>query len=120
MQQTIEIDKLADATFGGQVAALRSLFGLTQKELGIVLGGVSERTVSRWEQDGNEPHQQNRIAVEVLRTVAEALSALFEPAIIKVWIDEPNSALAGERPRDFAKKPGGIYRMAQLLGANGS
>jgi transcriptional regulator with XRE-family HTH domain len=119
MKETvINLSNLADASFGEQVLALRQLFGLSQKEFGVVLGGVSERTISRWEQSAtSEPHAQNKVAVEALRTMAEALGDLFEPEIIKVWVDRANPALGGERPRDYAKKPGGIYRMAALLGA---
>jgi len=119
-ETTVDLNNLADAPFGEQVLALRQLFGLSQKEFGKVLGGVSERTVSRWEQsETSEPHAQNKVAVEALRTMAEALGDLFEPEIIKIWVDKANPALGGERPRDYAKKPGGIYRMSELLGANG-
>lgn len=119
-ETTIDLNYLADAPFGEQVLALRQLFGFTQRELGQVLGGISERTVSRWEQEATDsPHPQSKLAIDALRTMAEALGDLFEPEIIKVWVDKPNPALGGERPRDFAKKIGGIYRMSQLLGANG-
>jgi len=115
----IDLNDLANAPFCEQVLALRELFGLTQKELAQLLNGVSERTVSRWEHNGVEPHGQNTAAVEALRTIAETLGDVFEPKTIRVWIDKENPALSGQRPRDFVKKGGGIYRLAALLGANG-
>lgn len=62
------------------------------------------------------PHGSHKQAIEALESMAESLGDLFEPDIIKVWVDRPNPALQGERPRDFAKKPGGIFLMAHLLG----
>ena len=54
--------------------------------------------------------------IQALRTIAESLDDLFEPDMIKVWAERPNPALQGERPKDFAKKPGGVLIMAHLLG----
>ncbi len=120
MPGTINLDHLADASFNEQVVTLRELFGFTQEEFGEVLGGLSAKTIQRWEQDGEpNPRTQNKQAVVALRTIAEALGDLFEPDVIKVWVDRPNKALGGERPRDFAKKPGHIYVMANLLGTLG-
>ncbi|MFH0801791.1 MAG: antitoxin Xre/MbcA/ParS toxin-binding domain-containing protein [bacterium] len=67
----------------------------------------------------SNPHARNAQAIDTLRTIAEALGDLFEPDVIKVWVDRPNPALGGERPRDFTKKPGGIFIMSQLLGTLG-
>ncbi len=117
--KNITIENIADAPFKDQVLFLRKLFGLSQQELGQFLCGVSERTISRWEHGEEDPHPRSKQAVNALRTTAEALGDLFEPDVIKVWVDRTNPALGGERPRDYVKKPGGIFRMAQLLGTLG-
>lgn len=113
------LDNLSSAPFAVQVYALRELFGFTKKEFADVLG-VSEKTIKRWE-DGNStsPHSSHKDEIEALRTIAESLGDLFEPDMIKVWVNRPNPALQGERPRDFAKKKGGIFLMSHLLGALG-
>jgi DNA-binding transcriptional regulator YiaG len=115
--------------FGTQVLHLRRLFGLTQKELSEMIS-TNERTIARWEQPVSvsasgalnkirspHPHPQSKAAISALEEMAEILSDLFAKDTIKVWIDRPNRALNNERPRDFAKKPGGIYRMVSLLDA---
>lgn len=115
----VDLHHLADAPLQKQVVQLRALFGFTQDELASLLG-VSPRTLQRWEQGGQvEPHPRNKQAVCALRLIAETLGDVFEPDTIKVWVDRPNPALNGERPRDYARKQGGLYIMAQLLGAVG-
>ncbi len=113
----MNLDHLADAPFGAQVATLRQLFGFNKKDFADVLG-VNEKTIRRWEDGEEDIHPQNthKQAVEALHTISESLDDLFEPDMIKVWADRPNPALQGERPRDYAKKPGGIFLMAHLLG----
>lgn len=115
----IELGNLANVPFGRQVSILRELFGFNKKEFADLLD-VNEKTIRRWEQ-GEEinPQGSHRQAIMALQTMAESLGDLFEPDMIKVWVDRPNSALKGERPRDFAKKPGGIFLMAHLLGSLG-
>jgi DNA-binding XRE family transcriptional regulator len=113
----MNLDHLAGAPFGAQVATLRQLFGFNKKDFADVLG-VNEKTIRRWEDGEEEIHPQNthKHAVEALHMISESLDDLFEPDMIKVWVDRPNPALQGERPRDYAKKPGGIFLMAHLLG----
>jgi len=118
MGKTIDLKQLAVAKFPDKVAALRLLFGFTQEEFAKCLN-VNEKTIRRWESDEVEPHAQNKQAVQALMTIAEALGDLFEPDVIKVWVDRENPALNGERPRDFVKKPGGIFIVANLLGTVG-
>ena len=118
MGKTIDLKRLAVAKFPEKVAALRMLFGFTQEELARSLG-VNEKTIRRWESEDVEPHAQSKQAVQALMTIAEALGDLFEPDVIKVWVDRENPALNGERPRDFVKKPGGIFIVANLLGTVG-
>jgi transcriptional regulator with XRE-family HTH domain len=120
MDKSLKPNNLASAPFAVQVATLRSLFGFTQSEFAQILG-VDEKTIRRWESDTTErtPHKRNEKTIEALRTIAEALGDLFEPDVIKVWVDRENPALSGERPRDFAKKSGGIFLMAHLLGTLG-
>lgn len=105
------------APFGVQVATLRQLFGFNKTEFAELIG-VNEKTIRRWESEADEvsPHGSHKKAIEAMQTMAESLDDLFEPDMIKVWVDRPNPALQGERPRDFAKKPGGIFLMAHLLG----
>jgi DNA-binding transcriptional regulator YiaG len=116
-QTEMNLDHLADASFGAQVSTLRQLFGFNKKDFAEVLG-VNEKTIRRWETGEEDTHPQNthKQAVEALHTISESLDDLFEPDMIKVWVDRPNPALQGERPRDYAKKPGGIFLMAHLLG----
>lgn len=110
-------DNLAAAPFATQVSTLRHLFGLNKTEFADALG-VDERTIRRWEKPNKnfEPHSSHKQLFDALRIIAGSLSDLFEPDMIKVWVDRPNPSLQGERPRDFAKKPGGILIMAHLLG----
>jgi DNA-binding XRE family transcriptional regulator len=113
----LNLAKLATAPFGVQVSSLRLLFGFNKTEFAEVLG-VNEKTVRRWEAeiDSITPQGTHKQAIEALQIMAESLGSLFEPDMIKVWVDRPNPTLQGERPRDFAKKPGGILIMAHLLG----
>jgi DNA-binding transcriptional regulator YiaG len=113
----LNIKNLAKAPFGIQISILRQLFDFSQNDFADLLG-VSARTVQRWENEIEEitPQDAHKRAVQALRTIAESLDDLFEPDMIKVWVDRPNPALQGERPRDYAKKPGGIFIMAHLLG----
>jgi DNA-binding XRE family transcriptional regulator len=112
-----DIKTNTDNSFGKDVLRLRTLFGLTQKELGEILG-TNERTVVRWERSQQynlRPHLPGKTGIGALESLAELLSDIFEPDVIKVWVDRPNPALNNERPRDFAKKPGGVFRMVSLL-----
>ncbi|HEY9756770.1 MAG TPA: antitoxin Xre/MbcA/ParS toxin-binding domain-containing protein [Oculatellaceae cyanobacterium] len=113
----LNLEQLATAPFAVQVSTLRQLFGFNKKEFADVLG-VNEKTIRRWEEldAKTEPHGSHKQLIDALATIAESLGDLFEPDMIKVWVDRPNPALQGERPRDFAKKAGGILVMAHLLG----
>ena len=114
-----DLSRLSSASFDQQVALLRELFGFTRKEFGVILG-VSEKTIQRWESgESSNPNQASQNALQALKTMAESLGDLFEPDVIKVWVDRENPALNGKRPRDFAKKPGGLFIMAHRLGAVG-
>jgi len=116
MNKILNLNNLADASFSLQVSTLRQLFGFNKTEFAQLLG-VNEKTIRRWEGEGEyTPQGAHRQAIDALTTIAESLGDLFEPDTIKVWVDRPNPALQGERPRDFAKKPGGIFLMAHLLG----
>ena len=99
-----DLEQLANLPFGKLVSLLRALFDLSQKELSEVLG-VNERTVGRWEQDATQtPNGQNRRAIDALKTIAEALGDLFEPEIIKIWVNKPNPALNGATSEGLCKK----------------
>jgi DNA-binding transcriptional regulator YiaG len=113
----LNLRKLGKACFATQVSTLRQLFGFSKKEFAEVLG-VNEKTIRRWEDGAEEvtPQSAHKQAIEALQTIAESLDDLFEADMIKVWVDRPNPALGGERPRDYAKKSGGIFMMAHLLG----
>jgi len=119
-EAAINLDRLAEAPFGVQVHTLRRLFGFNKKEFAELLG-VNEKTIRRWEDDTDavNPQGSHKQAIAALETMAESLGDLFEPDMIKVWVDRPNPALQGDRPRDFAKRPGGIFLMAHLLGKVG-
>ncbi len=108
---------LASSDFSIQVSTLRQLFGFNKTEFATALG-VNEKTIRRWENESghSNPHEGHKQIIEALTTIAESLDDLFEPDMIKVWAERPNPALQGERPKDFAKKPGGILIMAHLLG----
>lgn len=108
---------LASSDFSIQVSTLRQLFGFNKTEFATALG-VNEKTIRRWENEGGllNPHEGHKQLIEALTTIAESLDDLFEPDMIKVWAERPNPALQGERPKDFAKRPGGILIMAHLLG----
>jgi DNA-binding transcriptional regulator YiaG len=111
------LSNLASASFATQVSTLRQLFGFNKIEFANALG-VNEKTIRRWESEDDKvnPQDGHKQLIEALRTIAESLDDLFEPDMIKVWAERPNPALQGERPRDFAKKPGGVLIMAHLLG----
>jgi DNA-binding transcriptional regulator YiaG len=116
----MNLKHLADAPFGVQVSTMRHLFGFNKKEFAELLG-VNEKTIRRWEDEKESitPHGAHKQAIEALQMMAESLGDLFEPDMIKVWVDRPNPALQGDRPRDFAKRPGGIFLMSHLLGKLG-
>ena len=113
----LNLTNLSGAPFHLQVSTLRQLLGFTKTAFAEVLG-VNEKTIRRWESSDESvtPHGAHKQQIEALQTMAESLGDLFEPDMIRVWVDRPNPALRGERPRDFAKKPGGIFLMAHLLG----
>ncbi len=116
-EPAINLKKLSAASFPVQVSALRQLFGFNKTEFAEALG-VNERTIRRWEDEGEKttPQDGHKQLILALQTIAESLDDLFEPDMIKVWAERPNPALQGERPKDFAKKPGGVLIMAHLLG----
>ena len=120
MPETLNLEHLASAPFSVQVATLRLLFGFNKTEFAELMG-VNEKTIRRWEAEAGDVTAQgtHKKAIEALQTMAESLGELFERDMIKVWVDRPNPALQGERPRDFAKKPGGIFLMSHLLGTLG-
>lgn len=113
----INLNNLPELPFGTQVKQLRQLFDLTQKDFAEILD-VNVKTIQRWEDqlEDVQPQSGNRKAIDSLIVIAESLSDLFEADMIKIWAERPNPALGGERPRDYVKKPGGIYLMAHLLG----
>lgn len=111
---SIDLENLSKASFGEQVSTLRQLFGFSKTEFARVLD-VNEKTIRRWEEGVILPHGSHKLAIDALRKMAESLGELFEPDVIKVWIDRENPALGGQRPRDFAKQPGGIFLMSHLL-----
>jgi DNA-binding transcriptional regulator YiaG len=113
----LNLNNLASASFAMQVSTLRQLFGFNKTEFARALG-VNEKTIRRWEDESEKvtPQDVHKQLIQALRTIAESLDDLFEPDMIKVWAERPNPALQGERPKDFAKKPGGVLIMAHLLG----
>ena len=113
----INLKNLSAASFSAQVSTLRQLFGFNKTEFAEALG-VNEKTIRRWEDDGEKinPQDGHKQLIVALQTIAESLDDLFEPDMIRVWAERPNPALQGERPKDFAKKPGGVLIMAHLLG----
>ncbi|MBX9720407.1 MAG: DUF2384 domain-containing protein [Candidatus Obscuribacterales bacterium] len=113
----LNLENLSELPFGCQVNTLRKLFGFNKTEFAEILG-VNTKTIQRWEDELNETPSSsgNRQAIDTLVTIAESLGDLFEPDMIKVWVERPNPALQGERPKDFVKKPGGIFLMGHLLG----
>ncbi len=113
----LNLNNLAKASFAIQVSTLRQLFGFNKTEFARALG-VNEKTIRRWEDESESvtPQDGHKQLIQALQTIAESLDDLFDPDMIKVWAERPNPALQGERPKDFAKKPGGILIMAHLLG----
>ncbi|MDZ4834689.1 MAG: MerR family transcriptional regulator [Candidatus Melainabacteria bacterium] len=113
----LNLDNLASASFATQVSTLRQLFGFNKTEFAEALG-VNEKTIRRWENEAEmvNPQDNHKQLIAALRTIAESLDDLFDPDMIKVWAERENPALQGERPKDFAKKPGGVLIMAHLLG----
>jgi len=114
---SLNLKNLAPASFSTQVSTLRQLFGFNKIEFADALG-VNEKTIRRWESANEKvnPQYGHKQLIEALQTIAASLIDLFEPDMIKVWAERPNPVLQGERPKDFAKKPGGVLIMAHLLG----
>jgi DNA-binding transcriptional regulator YiaG len=116
---TLDLSNLAEAPFHQQVLLLRNLFELTQAAFAKLLL-VDEKTIQRWESgQHNTPQSRNKQALTTLVTIAQALGDLLEPDSIATWARTANPALGGERPVDFIKQPGGIYILANKLGAVG-
>jgi transcriptional regulator with XRE-family HTH domain len=112
---------LAEAPFSEQVKLLRTLFQLTQAELAQCLS-VDVKTIQRWEagESKKSPNPRNQQTVAALVTIAETLGDLLESDSIPTWARSINPSLGDKTPMQFVKEePGGLYILANKLGAVG-
>ena len=74
-------------TFGERVKELRLKKGLSQRELGERVGGITQQTIAQYEKSENYPK------LETIRRIAKALDVPFDNLVpfddgLRLWIKE--------------------------------
>ena len=74
-------------TFGERVKELRLKKGLSQRELGERMGGITQQTIAQYEKSENYPK------LETIRRIAKALDVPFDNLVpfddgLSLWIKE--------------------------------
>ena len=74
-------------TFGERVKELRLKKGLSQRELGERMGGITQQTIAQYEKSENYPK------LETIRRIAKALDVPFDNLVpfddgLRLWIKE--------------------------------
>ena len=104
---------------GSALRRARGVLNLTQAEAGLVLGGVRQETISRWEQDARL--QVRRPSAQPIRELIEIATLLLDlypdPQRRREFLQRPQRGLGGRRPVDVLKErpPHGIHEVWQLL-----
>ena len=84
------------------VVNLFRLWGITEAEACILLGGISKRTYARWKEGAIGPlliDQKTRLSV--LMGIHKALRILYtENERVYAWVKKPNAAFGGRRALD--------------------
>ena len=78
-------------TFGERVKELRLKKGLSQRELGERMGGITQQTIAQYEKSENYPK------LETIRRIAKALDVPFDNLVpfddgLRLWIKEKNQS----------------------------
>jgi transcriptional regulator with XRE-family HTH domain len=95
---------------GRSLRDLREALGLTQAELGRVLG-FSTRWVASQEATPQAPVERRVIELERLY---HALSAVVQPESIRGWFTRPSPAFDGLKPMEVVER-GQIDRLWQMI-----
>lgn len=78
------------------------LWGITEAEACVLLGGISKRTYARWKEGAIGPlliDQKTRLSV--LMGIHKALRILYtENERVYAWVKKPNAAFGGHRALD--------------------
>jgi transcriptional regulator with XRE-family HTH domain len=74
--------------------------GLTQKELGEVVG-ASLRTVQNWAAGGSSPRGMSQQRLLELKYIVEELSVVYTDEAIEIWFRARNRNLGGRSPIDL-------------------
>jgi len=88
---------------GEAIQGLQSRYGFTQPEIGLI-SGYAPRSIANWLK-GTRPTPAARQKFVELRRLFTALEGLVEdPAEVKNWLNEPNTAFEGSTPRQVIER----------------
>ncbi|UYZ64082.1 type II RES/Xre toxin-antitoxin system antitoxin [Hymenobacter weizhouensis] len=114
-----ELDLLAVAIKGLSVQAVRALqqrLGFTNKEMSTVLG-VSESTLTRREQTHRHlTLDEGEKAIQLSAVLAKGLEVFENEADFHHWLNTPNVALGGIRPKELLSSVIGREQVRDILG----
>ncbi len=98
-----------------ELEALREPLGMSLQELAAYVG-IPSRTLVRRRQAGRlDPAESERV-LRIERLLALATEMLRDVARARDWLKSPKTALAGQRPLDYADTEVGAREVEQLIG----
>ena len=94
-----DITDAEGAAMARAVVTLFRLWGLTEAEACILLGGLSRRTYARWKEgEIGRLSIDQKTRLSVLMGIHKALKLLFtEPTRVQDWVKKPNQDFGGQR-----------------------
>lgn len=98
--------------YGEQYMVLRKNLGLSQKTFAS-LSSSSQRAVARWEA-GEKPGELAKRTLVELQRLHKALTEVMKKDFISEWLENPNQALGGMKPREVIER-GEIDRIWSLI-----
>jgi DNA-binding transcriptional regulator YiaG len=104
---------------GPEIGGVRSRLGLTQEELGRVMG-YSTRSVAAWE-SGRQPLSASaRLKLIEVDRLAAALAQIMSERAVGDWLRAPNSAFEGQRPLQLLERGEAdrLWQMVHQIDAN--
>ncbi len=101
-----------NSLFRRQLMELRTKFGISQKALAH-LASSSQRAIARWEA-GEQPGELAKRTLTELSRLHGALTDVIQKEFIPEWLEAPNEALAGLKPREVVER-GEIDRIWSLI-----
>jgi putative toxin-antitoxin system antitoxin component (TIGR02293 family) len=95
--------------------ALKRLLRCSDRELGI-LTQIPPSTLARRRRAGRLNRLEGERLYRVAAVVAQALSTFGDPEAAVGWLRQPNLALGGRVPLEYADTPAGARAVVNLLG----